>query len=101
MTINNLSQLKKAINSGSRFEIVEHYIKPEHTGEIRKPTKAQTNGFYSVIDGDPEHPVSMANYGKGYWIEYGKASGWKFENGVCCLYDERFNRPVWAIRFID
>ena len=29
--INNLSQLKKAINNGAIFTIIKHYIKPEYT----------------------------------------------------------------------
>lgn len=93
--IKNLSQLKKAIKDGKRFKIVNHYRKPETIGQIRKPNVIQTNGFYSWIDGQPEHQVSRANHGKGYWLAYGKASEWKFEEGICKLNN------VFDIMFID
>ena len=94
-TIKNLSQLKKAIEEKRRFEIVNHYIKPEHIGQIRKPNIVQTNGFYSVMDEQPEHEISKANYGKGCWLDYGKASEWKFEDGICKF------KNVLDIKFID
>jgi hypothetical protein len=95
--IKNLAELKKAINSGCAFTIKAHYIKPELTGQQRCAAKTQTNGFYSVVPGEPEHPVSMANGGKGYWAEYGKASDWTFENGIC---KQSFRgKEVWEIEF--
>lgn len=96
--IKNLSQLKKAIEAKRPFVIVKHHIKPECEGQKRVPNKIQTNGFSSVIDGDPEHPVSKANNGKGYMFWYGKASDWKFEDGLC-KYTQR-DRPVWEIQFV-
>ena len=97
--INNLSQLKKAINNGAMFTIIKHYIKPEYTGQIRKPNKIQTNGFYSIVTEEPENPVSKANDGKGSWIEYGKASDWTFENGICTQHYH--GRGVWEIQVIE
>ena len=99
--IKNLSQLKRAINAGTPFVILKHYIKPEFEGQIRKPSVVQTNGFYSVIHGDPEHPVSKFNEGKGSWLAYGNASGWSFEDGVCKLFDIKKERPVWEIKFVE
>ena len=64
--IQNLSQLKRAINEKKRFEIVRHFKHPAFAGQIRKPNKLQTNAFYSVVDGQPEHEVSKANGGIGY-----------------------------------
>lgn len=95
--IKNLSELKKAIGEANSFTIIKHYIKPELDGQKRTPSKIQTNGFYSVVFGEPEHPVSLANGGKGYWAEYGKASDWSFDNGVC---KQSFRgREVWEIQF--
>ena len=79
MTVKNLSQLKKAIAAKNPFRIVEHYTHPECTGQIRLPNVIQTNGFYSVEDGKPDSKISQANYGKGYWLDYGKASQWTFD----------------------
>lgn len=98
--IKNLSQLKKAVNDGCKFKIIEHGIKPEYTGQIRKPNVIQTNGFYSIVDNEPNNPVTLANNGKGSWIEYGKASEWKFENGLCSMFNPN-GSLVWIIQFIE
>lgn len=94
MEIKNLSQLKRAIKEGRKFIIRKHYIRPEYKGQIRKPNVIQTNGFYSIEDEKPESTVTLANNGKGSWIEYGKASDWRFENGLC----KQSN--VWEIEFM-
>jgi len=104
MEIKNLAQLKREIQAKRPFEIVRHYVRPEFEGQIRKPNVIQTNGFYSVILEDPDHPVSNMNGQKGSWIEYGKASDWGFEDGLCKLFDRRDRgqrRPVWEIRFCE
>lgn len=98
MKIKNLSQLKRAIKSGCKFIVRKHYIKPEYEGQVRKPNVVQTNGFYSIEDGKPDSVVTLANRGKGSWIEYGKASDWTFENGIC---KQSFReKGVWEIEFI-
>jgi hypothetical protein len=96
--IKTLADVKRAIKNGFCFTIKKHYIKPECDGQTRKPNVVQTNGFYSVIPNEPEHPISLANNGKGYWLEYGKASEWSFENGVC---KQSFRgKVVWEIEFV-
>ena len=102
MEIKNLSQLKKAINNGSCFRIVKHYIKPAYEGQIRKANKIQTNGFYSIVP-NPQNETDMqvvnANRGLGSWLEYGKASDWTFENGVC---KQNFRgNDIWEIEFVE
>ena len=105
MEIKNLSQLKKAINAGLQFTIVKHYFHPEYTGHIRKPVTLQTNGFYSANIDDLAAGVPLANYGKGIWCAYGKASDWLFENGECTLLNirkrngETIAEPVFRISF--
>ena len=102
MEIKNLSQLRKTISAKTPFTIVKHYIHPEFDGQIRVPNVVQTNGFYSVIKGDPEHFISKSNCGKGYWLGYGKASDWTFDNEVCTLYNHLSNGEsitVWQIKF--
>lgn len=98
MDIKNLSQLKKAIKSGNKFIIRKHCVRPEYEGQIRKPNVIQTNGFYSIEDGKPDSKVTLANKGKGSWTEYGRASDWKFENGVCKM--SCYGRDTWEIEFI-
>ena len=96
-TIKTLADVKRAINEGCCFTIKKHYIKPELEGQTRKPNVIQTNGFYSVIPNEPNHTVSMANYGKGYWAEYGKASDWSFKDGICKQYSH--GKEIWEIEF--
>lgn len=85
--IQNLSQLKTAMKSCPRFEIVAH-CRPELAGRIRRVTLANTQGFYSVMDGQPEHKLSRANGGKGAFLYWSKAPAWDFHGGVCALYGE-------------
>ena len=100
--MNNLSQFKKAIKEGREFEIINH-IRTECIGEIRKPNVIQTNGFYSIVPNDTENKVTKANHGKGSWLNFGKASEWAFDNGLCTCYlssehiDKNF---VMTIKFI-
>lgn len=98
MEIKNLAQLKRAIKEGHKFIIRKHYIRPECEGQIRKPNVVQTNGFYSIEDGKPDSKITLANNKKGSWIEYGKASDWKFENGICkqCFREN----AIWEIEVI-
>ena len=96
-TVKNLSQFKKAISARYAFKIVKHYIKPELSGQIRKPNKVQTNAFYSVVQGEPNNPVSLANDGKGYYLNYGKAGDWDFTGDTIKMYAG--GNPVWEITF--
>lgn len=93
--IKNLSQFKRAMKVGTVFEIVEHYVRPEYAGQKRIVQVCQTNGFYSGIYGDPNHRLSKANYGKGVWMEYGKAKDWEFHNDMCICKD------CFAIRILE
>ena len=101
--IQNLSQLKRAIASGCAFEIVEHGVKPEMAGQIRRANVIQTNGIYShVVDGcsdEMRNTVNAWNGGRGSWAEYGKASDWSFTDGLC---KQTFRgRYIWTIRVIQ
>lgn len=103
MEIKNLSQLKKALQKGRRFEVVEHYIKPDMTG-IREVSVVQTNGIYSKFSNKPsDAKENTCNGGKGYWLSYGKAKDWVFENGTCLLtstYKDK-TEPVLKIVVLD
>ena len=101
MEIKNLSQLKKAIEARRTFVILEHYIKPEFTGQTRKPVVVQTNGFYSATVEDIEANKPLVNDGRGYWLHYGKASEWQFENGTCTftVSSPYGKKPIWKIAF--
>ena len=81
----NLAQLKKELKAGPKFEIIGH-CRPECVGEIRRVTLANTQGFYSVVDGQPEHRLSTANNGRGSFLGWSKAPFWSFQNGTCTIY---------------
>ncbi len=85
MVIENLSQLKKNLKPGSRFEIVEH-CRPECVGQIREITLANTTGFYSKDAVDPESQINRANDGKGSILWWQKASNWGFQDGLCSFF---------------
>lgn len=99
MMIKNLAELKRALGAGHPFEIVEHFIRQDFTGQKRVVQKMQTNGMYTGIYGDPNAEISKANYGKGYWADFGKASEWTFVNGLC--QQKKGDRPVWSIRVLE
>ena len=82
----NLSQIKKALAAGYSFVIVKHYVKPELSGQLRKANKVQSNGFYSIVPGEPENAVSVANDGRGYWLDYSAAKDWKFDGDIITRY---------------
>ena len=98
MKITNLSQLKKALQEGAEFKIIEHYVRPECNGQIRIVKKRQTNGFYSVVKGDPDNRFSKANGGMGSWCEFGKASEWTFvehvDNVYTCIFAGTFEIEI-------
>lgn len=78
--INNLSQLKKHIENGGTYEILEHNVFPNSVGEIRQASTTQTNGFYvKAINKDNECRTNQGNNGRGLFVLYGKASEYVFE----------------------
>lgn len=100
--VKNLSQFKRAMNEGKCFRIIEHFIKPEHSGEVRKPNIVQTNGMYTINPCDLDSWETLANNGKGMWIKFGKASDWKFnEDGTIEQYSSSHNRAIWKIKLLD
>ena len=86
-----LSQLKRDIKEKKPFVINRHRV-PDSVGQKRIPNIVQTNGCYTQVLGEPDHKVSLANNGNGYWLDFGKAKNWEFYNasdGIqhCVLYD--------------
>lgn len=84
--VNNLSQLKKILKKGVRFEIVGH-CRPEYVGQKREVTVSNTQGFYSIIPGEPDSRVSLANNGRGSVLWWSRAPFWEFQDGVCSIYN--------------
>lgn len=102
----NLSQLKGALKEGARFVVVFNRSKPEISGQRRVVNIVQTNGIYSGIFGDPNNASSKVNGGRGFWLNFGKASNWSFdEDGVCCYYasnhEHTESNALFAIKVVD
>ena len=89
---NNLAQLKKELKAGPRFEIIGH-CRQECVGEIRRVTLANTQGFYSVVEGQPKHKMSLANDGLGSFLGWSKAPFWSFQNGTCAIFSDKEHTP--------
>lgn len=89
--VQSLNNLKKALRTGSRIEILFHW-RPESHGKIREVTLANTQGFYSVVRDEPEHRDSLANNGKGTVLWWSKAPFWEFKDGICNLYSSDTKR---------
>lgn len=83
--VKNLNQLKKTIKKDTRLEIIRHW-KKDCVGQIRRVTLPNTVGFYSVVDGQPEHPISQANNGLGWVMDWKKSGNWAVEDDVCSYY---------------
>lgn len=84
--IKNLNQLKKVLKDCPRLEIVGH-CRPECVGQVRRVTLANTQGFYSVVDGQPDHKISRGNNGLGAVLWWDKATSWSFEGAICSVYE--------------
>lgn len=99
--IKNLNQLKKSLKGCPRLKIVGH-CRPECVGQVRHVTLANTQGFYSVMDGQPEHRYSQVNGGRGSYLAWDKASSWTFANGICSIYEQGADhRLIMAFRVLD
>ena len=99
MTIKNLAQLKREIANKHPFRIVKHYFHDRYTGTIRTPNVIQTNGFYSIISGEPDNAATLANYGKGVWCDYGTAKCYDFLENII-VFKKKDGTPYMEIEFI-
>lgn len=103
MRITTYRQLMCILRERPRIEVVSHQT-PAHIGEIRRVTIVQEASFYSVIDGQPEHPVSRRNYGKGADTWLCHTSCVSFKDNVCTVKNihdvrERKKNPTNFIAF--
>ena len=74
MKVKSLAEFKRSIKPGTRFVLLENDYKPELVGVVRIVSKVQSTGFYSRVEGQPEHRWSTANCGLGLWTGYKPAS---------------------------
>lgn len=102
--IENLNQMKKLIQPGVKLEILKHH-RADCVGQIRHVTLKNTVGFYSVVDGQPEHQISKSNHGLGWEMNWRKAQNWDFRDNVCIFYPNQERReqdePLLAFRVLN
>lgn len=80
--VKNLSQLKRNLKENMRLEIIGH-CRAECVGEIRRVTKVNTQGFCSTV----VSPANRVDLSKQLTLWWSKAPFWRFENGVCSIYN--------------
>ena len=97
--VKNLAELKRLIRPGAELLITEHSKHPDIAGLIRVVTKVQTNGFYSKIKDQPDHPWSRYNNGKGGVSYFEKAKNYIFDGPNITVLDSRKNDGSVLFRF--
>jgi len=90
--IKNLSQFKKSIALKTPYIVVNHW-RAEEIGTERIPTHIQTNGWYATCP--TVEKIAKANGGRGYWLDYGKASDWTFHSN-----GDIERNGIFTIRFV-
>ena len=96
-TIENLSQLKKALKTvGTKFKFVDHWRK-DCIGQVRVVKSCQTNGVFNAVDGQPNHEWSTCNDGRGIMLYFGKASQWIFKDGSCTWHDDEYSELYYSL----
>ncbi len=98
--IKSLSQFKEACSCGKvTFVILEHFIHPKYTGQVRVVQIADKVGIYTTIKDDPNNELSKVNGGKGLRLEYGTEKDWVF-NDDGTIRRLAFGFPIMDIKII-
>lgn len=80
--VQNVSQLKRALQIGAEYRVIAHRVHPEYVGLVRVVTKVQTNCVYSRIKDQPDHICSVINRGLGVRTDFEKLSCYEFGDTV-------------------
>ena len=89
MQIKNLADLKRHIQPGTELKAISHSNHPELIGLVRVVTEVQSNAYYSKIKDQPEHRLSVCNYGKGFRSDFEKASCYRFNGTTITVLNSR------------
>ena len=102
IAIKSLADFKRRIQPGTEIYVKTHSVHPELAGLTRVVTRVQTNGFYSVIKGQPNNKWSTCNYGKGIRQDYESASCYRFNGtSVQILNPRRENSVLCEIEVFE
>ena len=89
IAVKNLADFKRHIQPGTEILVKSHAIHPDLIGLTRVVTKVQTNGFFSVIKGQPNNKWSVCNGGNGIRQDYEPASCYRFNGDSIQILDRR------------
>lgn len=67
--------------------MISHSKHPSLIGLVRVVTEVQTNAYYSVVKGQPDHRYSACNNGKGFRSDIEKASNYRFDGTTITVFD--------------
>ena len=102
--INNLNQLKKALQPGAKFTFTSHW-REDSIGAERVVNKANSAAVYSYDANNPDSPVNRANGGDGYELRFGCANNWTFKNGIATFYKichpGQDPKPMFALKLLE
>ncbi|MNV34343.1 hypothetical protein D3C71_1257560 [compost metagenome] len=84
---------------GACFKILKHH-KEECVGQVRQVQSVKTVGVYTVVKGEPEHPLSKANGGQGSYMVFEKASHYTFGESIKWYMNKEKNDIDLVMEFI-
>lgn len=84
----NLADLKRRLRVGARFRVLQHQ-KADYNGGVREVSQEFKTYRFTKIADNPNHPLSVANGGKGLRLPFDKASHYVFGNTI-----KWYNKPV-------
>lgn len=102
--ITSLEQLQEALRVKPRLEVLYHWNK-DRVGQIRRVTYVDQIGFHSIpVDWRNCEPQLLYS-SRGYHLWWGKRGAWRFENGICSIYDSdtahTIDHLVMAFRVLE
>ena len=86
MQFESRRQILRIMQENPKIEITAHRH-PEYVGQVRRITMSNSEGFYSVIDGQPEHEVSRRNRGKGSYTGIWSSKHLSLKNDICTVFN--------------
>ena len=86
MQLESRRQILRIMQENPKIEITAHRH-PEYVGKIRRITISNSEGFYSVVEGQPEHELSRRNRGKGSYTGMWSSKHLALNNDICTVFN--------------
>ena len=85
MQLESRRQILRIMQENPKIEITALRY-PGYVGQIRCVTMSDKEGFYSAVDGQPEHELSRRHRGKGSYTYIGNSRYLKLDGDNCTVY---------------